>query len=66
MDLNWLLVQEFNSYLDIRVISKPKQSLKNVIVRQFEEKRFETLLALPTPFIFLVIQGHTVFVIIFY
>ena len=66
MELNRLLVQEFNSYLDIRVISRPKQNLRNVIVRQFGEERFEALLALPTPFIFPVILGHTVFVIIFY
>ena len=52
MDLNRLPVQEFNSYLDIRVVSRPKQSLRNVIVCQFGEERFEALLALPTPFIF--------------
>ena len=52
MDLNRLPFQEFNSYLDIRVVSRRKQSLRNVIVRQFGKERFEALLALPTPFIF--------------
>ena len=66
MDLNRLPLQEFNSYLDIRVDSKPKQSLRNVIVRQFGKERFEALLVLLTPFILLVIRGHIVFVIIFH
>ena len=66
MDLNRLHVQEFNSYLDICLVSRSKQSLRNAIVRQFGEERFEALLALPTPFIFPVIQIHTVFVIIFH
>ena len=55
MDLNRFHVQEFNLYLDIRIVSRPKQSLRNVIVRQFGEERFEALLALPTSFIFPVI-----------
>ena len=66
MDLNRLPFQEFNSYLDIRVVSRSKQSLRNVIVRQFGEERFEALLALPTLFIFPIIRGHIVFVIIFH
>ena len=66
MDLNRLHVQEFKSYLDIRVVSRPKESLRNMIVRQFGEERFEALLALPTPFIFPVVRGHTIFVIIFH
>ena len=49
MNLNRLPFQEFNSYLDICVVSRPKQS----IVGQFGEERFEALLALSTPFIFL-------------
>ena len=52
MDLNRLPFQEFNAYLDICVVSRPKQSLRNVIVCQFGEERFEALLALFTPFIF--------------
>ena len=66
MDLNKLPIQGFNSYLDIHVVSRPKQSLRNVIVHSFGEERFKALLALPTPFIFLVIRGHTIFVIIFH
>ena len=61
MDLNRLSFQEFNSYLDICVISRPKQSRRNVIVCQFGEERFEALLALPTPFIFPIFRGHIVF-----
>ena len=66
MDLNRLPVQEFNSYLDICEVSRLKQSLRNVIVRQFGEERFEALLALPSPFIFPVIRGHIIFIIIFH
>lgn len=66
MDLNRLPIREFNSSLDIRVVSRPKEALRDVLVRQFGEARFEALVALPTPFVFPVIRGHTVFVIIFY
>ena len=50
--LNKLPVQEFNSFLDIQIVSRPKESLWDIFIRQLDEVRFEALLQTPTSFVF--------------